>query len=307
MSLITYAKNGNLKVFWQKLNKISKKTNMSKIKLFNKFLNCFLTIGCGYSDFLNYELYNKNKSEIKEYVSIKDQDKFYEIASPSKYKTFFTIKPNFLKNFAKYIERDFYYNGSKDELKKFLKNNESFMIKPIDGLGGSGVDKLYRQDIKDIETFYDKLTTENLFLEGYVKQHKELAKLCSSSVNTIRIMTFNYNNHSEILFASLRVGNGSASVDNFHKGGMALLIDIETGKLVGNAVDKALNEYEYHPYTKIKFDGFQIPNWDTVKKTVLEASKVNKNIHVVGWDVAITKDGCTFIEGNRRPDRKSVV
>ena len=42
MSLITYAKNGNLKVFWQKLNKISKKTNMSKIKLFNKFLNCFL-------------------------------------------------------------------------------------------------------------------------------------------------------------------------------------------------------------------------------------------------------------------------
>ncbi len=27
----------------------------------------------------------------------------------------------------------------------------------------------------------------------------------------------------------------------------------------------------------------------------------NENIHVVGWDVAVTEKGATFIEGNRRP------
>lgn len=301
MSLIKYAMKGSLTNFWKKLDKISKETNKSKIVLFNKFLSCFLKIGSGYSDFLNYELYNKTNKEIKEYVTIKDQDRFYEIVSPSSYKTFFTVKPNFLKNFQKYITRDFFYNGNLEELKEFLKNNKEFMIKPIDGLGGSGVDKMLKKDIKNVEEFYQKLKNENLFLEGYVLQHPEMNKLCSSSVNTIRIMTFGYNGESEILFAALRVGNGEYAVDNFHKGGMGVLIDLETGKLIGNAFDKDLNEFESHPMTKTKFDGFQIPNWDIVKKTVKEAALVNNNIHVVGWDVAITEDGCTFIEGNRRP------
>lgn len=301
MSLISYAMKGSLPNFWKKLDKVSKETNKNKIVLFNKFLSCFFKIGCGYSDYLNYELYNKTSKEIKEYVTIKDQDKFYEIVSPSKYKTFFTVKPNFLKNFQKYITRDFFYNGSLKELEEFLKKNKEFMIKPIDGLGGSGVDKMLKKDIKDVEEFYQKLKNENLFLEGYVIQHPKMNKICSSSVNTIRIMTFGYNGKSEILFAALRVGNGKHAVDNFHKGGMGVLIDLETGKLIGNAFDKDLNEFECHPMTNTKFDGFEIPNWDIVKKTVKEAALVNNNIHVVGWDVAITEHGCTFIEGNRRP------
>jgi len=122
MSMVVYAIKGNLGNFWKKLDIISKDTNISKIKLFNKFLSCFLKIGSGYSDFLNYELYNKSKKEIREYVTVKDQDKFYEIVSPNKYKTFFTVKPNFLKNFSKYIKRDFFYDGTLLDLKKFLKS-----------------------------------------------------------------------------------------------------------------------------------------------------------------------------------------
>lgn len=301
MSIISYALKGSFGKFWKKLDKVAQENNISKIKLFNKFFYCFRVSGTGYSDFLNYELYNKSKKEIKEYASIKDQDKFYEIVSPSKYKTFFTVKPNFLKNFEKYIDRDFFYEGTLVELKKFLEDNSEFMIKPIDGLGGAGVEKLRTEMINDVEKFYIKLKEERLFLEGYVKQHEELNKIVAESVNTIRILTFNYKDYSKILFATLRVGNGEASVDNFHKGGMAILIDLKTGKLVGEAIDKDLNHYDKHPKSEVKFDGFQIPNWEEVKKMVLEASKVNKDIHVVGWDVAITNEGCTFIEGNRRP------
>ena len=113
-------------------------------------------------------MYNKNKKEILEYASIKDQDKFYEIVSPSKYKTFFTIKTNFLRNFKQYINRDFFDQGSLEELKKFLKKHEYFMMKPYDGLGGAGIEKLYTKDIKNIEEFYEKLKREHLFLEEYV-------------------------------------------------------------------------------------------------------------------------------------------
>lgn len=133
-------------------------------------------------------------------------------------------------------------------------------------------------------------------------QHPKINAICDNSVNTIRIMTFSYNGKSEILFACMRFGNGSANVDNFHKGGMACLVDLNTGKLIGEAFNKNLEFFKEHPKSKIKFDGFAIPNWDKVKKLVLEAALVNKEIHVVGWDVAVTKDGATFIEGNRESD-----
>lgn len=301
MSIISYALKGNLKRFDNNLKKVAVQENRNVMSLRMNFLNCFRLLGCGYSDYLNYELYKRSKEELLEYVSIKDQDKFYSIVSPAEYKTFFTIKPNFLKNFKKYIARDFFEDGTMDELKKFLKKHKSFMKKPHDGLGGHGVEKVYSKDIKDIESFYNDIKEKKFFLEEYVVQNKEISKICDSSVNTIRIMTFGYNGKSEILFAAMRFGNGEANVDNFHQGGMGVLVDIETGKLVGQAFNKNLEYFDAHPKSGVKFDGFQIPNWDKIKKLVLEAALVNEYIHVVGWDVAVTEDGATFIEGNRRP------
>ena len=301
MSLIEYAKAGNLKKFRNNLKEISKKENKSTFYLFNHFLITFLKSGCGYSDYLNYQLYNKTFKEISEYVTIKHQDKFYEIVSPAKYKTFFTIKPNFLNNFKNFINRDFFEDGSIEDLEKFLSNNEEFMVKPRDGLGGMGVYKEYKKNIKDINEFYNYLKNNNLFIEEYVKQNEDINKLCKESVNTIRIMTFSYNGKSEIVYAAMRIGNGFNNVDNFHQGGMGCKIDLEKGILIGDAIDKDLNHFVVHPKSKVKFDGFKIPYWEEAKKLVLDASKVNNNIHLVGWDVAITDDGPTLIEGNRRP------
>ncbi len=301
MSLIEYAKAGNLKKFRNNLKEISKKENKSTFYLFNHFLITFLKSGCGYSDYLNYQLYNKTFKEISEYVTIKHQDKFYEIVSPAKYKTFFTIKPNFLNNFKNFINRDFFEDGSIEDLEKFLSNNEEFMVKPKDGLGGMGVYKEYKKNIKDINEFYNYLKNNNLFIEEYVKQNEDINKLCKESVNTIRIMTFSYNGKSEIVYAAMRIGNGVNNVDNFHQGGMGCKIDLEKGILIGDAIDKDLNHFVVHPKSKVKFDGFKIPYWEEAKKLVLDASEVNNNIHLVGWDVAITDDGPTLIEGNRRP------
>ena len=301
MGLIEYARAGNLKRFKNNLKEISKKEKKSEFFLFNHFLLTFLKTGCGYSDYLNYELYNKTFKEIDEYVTIKHQDKFYEIVSPAKYKTFFTIKPNFLNNFKDYINRSFFAGGTIEELKAFLDKNEEFMVKPYDGLGGKGVYKEYRKNIKDVNEFYNYLNENHLFIEEYVKQNKEVNRLCKESVNTIRIMTFSYNGKSEIVYAAMRIGNGINNVDNFHQGGMGCKIDLEKGILIGDAIDKDLNHYEVHPKSKVKFDGFVLPNWEKAKKLVLDASLVNNNIHMVGWDVALTDEGATLIEGNRRP------
>ena len=126
-------------------------------------------------------------------------------------------------------------------------------------------------------------------------------KLCDKSVNTMRIMTFNDNGKPRIIWLGLRVGNGVNSIDNFHAQGMAVNIDINSGKLIGNAIDKDLNQYSVHPVTHTKFDGFQIPCFEEAKEMVLKASLESDKILVVGWDVAISDKGPVIIEGNRRP------
>lgn len=77
-------------------------------------------------------------------------------------------------------------------------------------------------------------------------------------------------------------------------------MDIEAGKLVGNGIDKKLNESE-KSITNIKFDGFQIPYWEEIEEMVLKAALVNDKVNLVGWDVAISKNGPLIIEGNRGP------
>lgn len=300
MSIIKYAISGSFSNFSKKLDRVSRETGKSKLRLMVNFLHCFILIGSGYSDFLNYKLYLRKKSEIKEYATIKTQDKFYEIVSPSAYKDFFSVKANFLKNFKKYIDRDSFYKGSFKELESFLSKHDEIMYKPVNGLAGSNVKKIITSDIVNKDEFYDEIIKKDILLESYVKQHESVSKFAPNSVNTIRVMTFSYNGKSEIVLAMMRFGNGRENVDNFHKGGMGVLVDIETGCLVGKAVDKDDNIFESHPYSNIKFDGFKIPNWDIIKKTCLEAANVSDKIHMVGWDVAVTDKGCTFIEGNRR-------
>ena len=175
------------------------------------------------------------------------------------------------------------------------------MSKPYDGLGGADVKKEYSDQITDKKAYFENAIKNRIFLEELVVQHPEMNKLCDKSVNTMRIMTFNDNGKPRIIWLGLRVGNGVNSIDNFHAQGMAVNIDINSGKLVGNAIDKDLNQYSEHPVTHTKFDGFQIPCFEEAKQMVLNASLESDKILVVGWDVAISDKGPVIIEGNRRP------
>ena len=264
---------------------------------------CVFRYGFCLSDYLNYKLYNKNSKERKLYVSTKTENKFYETVSPSAYKQRYTVKPNFLKDFKAYTKRDFIVpeEGKYDDFLQFINEHKVFMSKPYDGLGGADVKKEYSDQITDKKAYFENAIKNRIFLEELVVQHPEMNKLCDKSVNTMRIMTFNDNGKPRIIWLGLRVGNGVNSIDNFHAQGMAVNIDINSGKLVGNAIDKDLNQYSEHPVTHTKFDGFQIPCFEEAKQMVLNASLESDKILVVGWDVAISDKGPVIIEGNRRP------
>jgi len=291
-----------IKEYLKRIDEVAYKNKKSTFLMTIDMLIWYIFYGATLTDYLNYEFYNKSFKERKKYAVVRTQNKFYEKVSPSKYKEFFTIKPNFLNNFNEYIGRTYFIpEYGLDKLKEFLKNNKEFMIKPIDGLGGADVKKVKSSSIKSSKEYLKYLEDNRMFLEELIVQHKNMNNLCSSSVNTLRIMTFVNNNKSEILYAALRVGDGNHDVDNFHKGGMGVHIDTNTGRLKGEGIDKDLKHYKKHPVTKIEFNNFAIPYWKETKELVLKAALVNQNIKVVGWDVAITKKGPVLVEGNRRP------
>ena len=78
-------------------------------------------------------------------------------------------------------------------------------------------------------------------------------------------------------------------------------IDLESGKLLTVGADKAGNTYTKHPITGTDIIGFTIPYWEEAKKMCLDAAQKVPQMRFVAWDVAITPNGPTFIEGNSFP------
>ena len=302
VSFLKYAVGANYGRFWKQLRSAAARDGRNPFLLAADFLVCVPRYGCGLTDYLSYRFWNKSAGERREYVTIRDSEEFYKKVSPDRYKDFFSIKTNFMTNFAAYTGREFFApaEDNADGLGRFLRGRDAVMVKPVNGLAGRDVRKQPTAAIADAAAFHRELLDNGLFVEEVIVQHPELAALCPASVNTIRVMTAAAGGRSELLFACLRVGAG-ADVDNFHVGGMAVHVNTETGALEGCAVNKSGEEFACHPVTGLEFDGRVLPMWDEVRRVCLEAALVNPNIHVVGWDVAITPDGPVFVEGNRRP------
>lgn len=303
MAFYSYMFSANYSRFFKKLKAVAKKEHRFFPFLVVDVAWCVLRYGFALTDYLNYKIYLRSHAQRKEYVGVRMQNTFYETVSPSQYKKRYTVKQNFLADFAEYTRRDFLVPNGENfaEFQAFLQANAVFMAKPYDGVGGHGVEKIYTKDITDPKAFFENCVQNRIFVEALVIQHPKMNELCPASVNTLRIMTFNDHGKPEILWMGLRVGNGVNAIDNFHAKGMVVRVDMETGILKGNGVDKDNVEYEYHPTTGVKFDGFQLPCFEEVKKMVLKASLESDKILVVGWDMAIAQDGPQIIEGNRRP------
>lgn len=299
MGVISFALQGNYKRFYNDLKELSKTTHKPAWFMFLDTAICTLRYGSGLQDYLNFQFYNKKHAQRKTYVSVGYLDKVITKLSNIKWSPYISNKTNFHKNYGQFSRRDFYDPDTGMEgLKAFLERNPVFIYKPQIGQCGEGVAKLNADEITDLNAFYEKAMAEKACIEELVKQHPAWEALCPGCVNTMRIITGAAKGKSWILFASTRVGSGKGVADNFHMGGSAVLIDMQTGKLTGNGIDKKLNEHEYSA-TGIRYDGYEVPYWEEIKQMVLDAALVNDQIHFIGWDVAVTENGPLIIEGNR--------
>lgn len=303
MNFVSQVLHADYGKFFKNIRELAEKEHRSALLLTLDVCFSSVVYGSALTDYFNYEFYKKSLKERGRYAVVRTQDRFYQLVNDPKYKKTFTVKPNFLREFAQYAGRDWVYpDGTNYEAyDSFLDRHDAFMVKPIDGLGGGGIYKSTLRQIGDRKAFYQKLIEDRYYLEEVIRQCDEMASFNPSSVNTIRVMTHNVDDHPTIFFCSVRVGNGDTVVDNFHSGGMSAVVDNDTGVVKGAAMDKSMRRFDAHPVTGVVFQGFQIPCWEEAKEMVYASCRMHPEMTVIGWDVCITEQGPILIEGNRRP------
>jgi hypothetical protein len=190
------------------------------------------------------------------------------------------------------------------EFTHFVSSHDKFVIKPTYAAFGKGFRIASLSDFPSAEQAYEELHGEGVVLEELIVQDARMAALHPQSVNTLRVPTAlikdEHGAPRVVLFhPTLRVGQGESLVDNTSAGGLSCLIDGESGVLLTDAADKLGKRCVAHPDTGVVFRGFQIPEWDQVKRIVTEAALMMPTEHYIGWDLALCQDkGWCMVEAN---------
>lgn len=289
----------NYKQFFETINEIHRKCGKNRVYLFLDCVYCGFKYQAGYMDYRNAGMYNMTKAQRQDVITRGVSNQYVARFNDKDYIHFFGNKEHFNTKFSQFLKRDWILvKGPEDRDKfiHFIEGKEDFILKPIDGMGGSGVSKMPAT----IESFDSSMDKVPFLAEERLIQVDEMNKLNETSINTLRMLTFVKNEKSYIVGAYLRIGRGGV-VDNFCSGGMVTPVDLESGQVLYPAVDGNNDAYKEHPLTGTPIVGFTVPHFEAVKQLVLDAAMVVPEVRFVGWDVAVSINGPCLIEGNEYP------
>jgi hypothetical protein len=194
-------------------------------------------------------------------------------------------------------------------------------VKPSGGRGGKGAE---RWDLVAPGRFAgpegEQLTGDELLMrlversrdtrlivQPRLNAHPALADLTTGALPTIRIVTcLDEHEAPEAIGGVFRMSIGdNRTVDNFHAGGIAANVDLQTGKLsraTNMGSDARLGWLAAHPNTGAQIEGCTLPLWEETKRLAIAAHREFADRVVIGWDIAILEDGPIVIEGNGNSD-----
>jgi len=196
-----------------------------------------------------------------------------------------------------------------DEDLKFVlnlcKSNKIFAKPASYSSGGKGIlliEKINNCWRIDGEIFtkstLDNLVEDWIFQEG-VTNCKQIAQIHNKSVNSFRVLTvYKKGIGAKVIYVSLKLGTSNSYTDNAHTGGLYVGVDYYTGQLTSTGYDENLNEYNMHPNHDIPFKDIKIKNIQKVVEYAEKVGNIFSDLAVVGWDIALTDEGPSILEGN---------
>lgn len=293
------------KAMWKTTGIVKKRSGKGRVWLMGDMLRCAVKYNAGYVDYKIAQMYKLNNEQRQTVITRGISNDIVRRMNNKEFWHYFDDKAEFNETFKEWIPRKWIrinQDTSAEDLFLLCRNQKELIGKPLEGSSGQGIRKYTPEDWKNgSEEFLKQLQQDGIgILEEVVIQHPKMASLCPTSVNTCRIATLLGDKQQGIVYAFLRIGNGKV-MDNVDCGGMAARIDLDTGKLLTVGADKQGNTFIKHPMTNASIIGFEIPFWKEAKEMCLKAAEKFPEMRFVAWDVAITPEGPTFIEGNSFP------
>lgn len=247
-----------------------------------------------------YELGERERAEYLTSGRSKAVDRELNRAATKEEKQIIGQKELFNRAFAGLVKREFIFapDCSFAEFSAFLDRHETCILKPVSGTMGQGIEKLRCPGDRD--GLYERCRRQRLLLEEPICQHPALNQINPSCVNSVRVNAARAADGGICLVgACLKCGGQGAVTDNFHSGGVAYPLDLETGRISGPGRNNTdMQEYVRHPGSGCFMPGFQVPCWEAVLACVKESMELVPGLGYVGWDIAVTPAGPELIEGN---------
>ena len=282
---------------------VSGESGWSVRKAKEEILKSNLYTECSPRDYYQFHFWDKSLDEQKAYYTkgtvermIMKYNTDIEEVGVIRDKEKFSLQFGDLFNRVWFINRNITFE---DYLEK-TEGLSSLICKPVFGTHGEGVEKFeIPTDKKGKKEFYDMIMSmEKSQCEEYIVQHHAISEFCSSSVNTVRLVTLmDFDDNIHYMYSVLRMGTGGL-IDGFDGGGIFAPVDVETGVICRDGMNLDNEFFEVHPVSGKKIKGFQVPHWDEVLTLAATAAKRFKGVRMVGWDIAVTEEGVSLIEGN---------
>lgn len=173
-------------------------------------------------------------------------------------------------------------------------HEEAFMKVARDSACGSGVFYLSREIINTPGGIAGEIAQAgkgDLVVQEAIRQSPATAAFCPSSVNSLRVFSLlRKNGTPEVFTLFLRMGVGTAKIDNAYKGGLCCGVSSANGRMRAIAYDTNGGKYTEHPTSHIRFSDVTIPNIEAVKALVCKAHQCIPYFRLVGWDVALDEN-----------------
>lgn len=298
--LIERAKAANLPRVWRMAGDIGRDFRKARPLVFADMLWSATRYECAFQDFQDWDFAILSARERRTFMTHPRSDHYARrLNTDRQANRQLADKLNFNRRFGEVLGRDWLdlREASDAELSAFLDRHDDIMAKVPDSLGGKGIERIRRAEIGDLEAFRrDRTRNRQFLLEEFLIQHRDLAALNSSSVNTMRIVTYTANGTVQVLCTALRIGAGG-DVDNFSGGGMYTMLSPD-GVALYPAFDDSNAIHGIHPISGVPIVGFAVPLFAEALEVVRTAARSIPEVPFVGWDVAIAPDRPVLIEGN---------
>ncbi len=207
-----------------------------------------------------------------------------------------------VKNMAGQFYTDDFSPISREEALKRCQAEESFIIKPSIDSGAGRLIQFYDSKIdspEKIPTLFEALKN-NFIVQEIVKQHPVLEALHPGSLNTIRVLSFFFEEEVHILSVIVRMGTGDAKVDNVTAGGMQCGV-YPDGRCYELACTKKRDWVDKAPGGAV-FAETRLSAYEKIIDCVKREHLRFPHFRLIGWDFSVNADEePVFIEYNVCP------